>query len=295
MPAPPPNFDVIVCGSLHLDILVRGADLPRLDETAVGESWAEVCGGKGGNQAVQAQRQGARTAFIGKVGKDGFGEKLLANLNQAGVDRSAVGIDPARGSGMSVAIMNADGDYGAVIVSGANLVIDPLTVADAWEKLGRARVLVLQNEGPEAVNFAAAKAARTTGGLVILNAAPARPFRSELLELVDILVVNRVEAAMLAGVPVDSAVSARVALSRLAVSGQQSIIITLGSDGLVAKPAGGEPVEIPPMPVQAVSTHGAGDCFVGVLAKSLSGGEDLMTACRIANAAASQFVAGVRQ
>jgi hypothetical protein len=66
--ASPTDFDVIVCGSLHLDIVVRTPELPRLDETVVGSAWEQVCGGKGGNQAVQASRAGARTAMIGRVG-----------------------------------------------------------------------------------------------------------------------------------------------------------------------------------------------------------------------------------
>ena len=46
---PAPSFDVIVHGSLHLDILVRAPSLPRLDETAVGQTWGRSCGGKGGH------------------------------------------------------------------------------------------------------------------------------------------------------------------------------------------------------------------------------------------------------
>lgn len=48
----PAKFDVVVCGSLHLDIVVHAPALPKLDETAVGSSWQHVCGGKGGNQAI---------------------------------------------------------------------------------------------------------------------------------------------------------------------------------------------------------------------------------------------------
>ena len=92
-------FDVIVCGSLHLDIVVQAKALPRLDETAVGSAWKQVCGGKGGNQAVQAARAGARTAMIGRIGPDQFGKTLLANLTACGVDVQAITIDDAAGSG----------------------------------------------------------------------------------------------------------------------------------------------------------------------------------------------------
>jgi sugar/nucleoside kinase (ribokinase family) len=120
-----PTFDVIVCGSLHLDILVYSPSLPRPDETVQGTHWDQQCGGKGGNQAVMSARAGARTCMIGRIGDDDFGTKLIQNLKAVGVNASAVLVDPTEGSGMSAAIVRNDGDYGAVIVSGANLRIPP--------------------------------------------------------------------------------------------------------------------------------------------------------------------------
>eukprot|EP01037_Dinobryon_pediforme_P018135 gene18135-18381_t len=199
------GFDIIVCGSLHFDIMVHGANLPRLDETAVGSDWAMKCGGKGGNQAVMSARMGARTAMIGRIGQDDFGTRLLANLDKAKVERSMVAIDEHAGSGMSVAILDKSGDYGAVIVSGANLAIDPQCCEKNWEALGGARVLVLQNEIPESVNIAMATVARKAGAHVVLNAAPARTLSRDVLALVNTLVVNRVEAEMMSGQPVNGA------------------------------------------------------------------------------------------
>ena len=103
-------FDVIVCGSLHLDIMVYAPNLPRPDETVVGLRWAMQCGGKGGNQAVMAARAGARTAMIGRIGADDFGARLRAHLEAAHVDARAVGVDAAAGSGMSTAIVRDDGE-----------------------------------------------------------------------------------------------------------------------------------------------------------------------------------------
>ncbi len=282
-------FDVVVCGSLHLDVMVKAPHLPRLDETAVGSDWELKCGGKGGNQAVMARRAGARTAMIGCVGKDDFGDRLLANLDAAGVDRTAVGVDASVRSGMSVAIVDAAGDYGAVIVSGSNLAIPPGEIGPLWARLGGGRVLMLQNEAPEAVNVAAARAARAAGARTILNAAPARTLSAEFLDLVDTLVVNRVEAEMMSGLPVASAADALAALPRLSAAGRD-VVITLGGDGLVLQPAREAPTVIPPHKVAVVSTHGAGDSFLGSLACALARGSALEDACRIANRAAADYV-----
>lgn len=78
--------------------------------------------------------------------------------------------------------MDAEGDYGAVIVSGANLEIDPEGLGrDAlWEDATR---LVLQNKIPEALNIVAAQAARAQGLKVVLNAAPARDLSDALAQV----------------------------------------------------------------------------------------------------------------
>ena len=284
-----PVFDVLVCGSLHLDIVVHAPHLPRPDETVVGDAWDQVCGGKGGNQAVQAARLGAKTSMIGRIGRDDFGARLLANLDRAGVDRSAVETDPQAGSGMSVASIDAQGDYGAVIVSGSNLAIAPAAVASSWQRLGGARVLVLQNEVPHAVNVAAAKVARAAGAIVLLNAAPARKLGPDLLDLVDVLVVNRIEAEMISGRPVADRAAAIAALPALG-AGDRTVIVTLGAGGLVLAEPDAVPVEISALPVTVVSTHGAGDCFVGALAGRLAKGAGMIEACRFANTRAGEFV-----
>lgn len=286
---PEARFDVIVCGSLHLDVMVHAPDLPRLDETMVGTRWERRCGGKGGNQAVQAARHGARTAFVGRVGADEFGARLMANLKAAAVDHSHVATDSATGSGMSVAIVDSNGDYGAVIVSGANLAIEPAAVATSWDSLGGARVLVLQNEVHHHVNVAAAQVARKAGAKVVFNAAPARPGGHDLLDCVDVLVVNRVEAEMLSGLACPDRASARRALQALGVE-RRTVVVTLGGNGLIVAGPGQPAVEIAALPVEVVSTHGAGDCFVGALAKQLAEGAGVADACHFANEAAGTFV-----
>ena len=288
-----PTFDVIVCGSLHLDIVVDAPHLPRLDETAVGTSWRQVCGGKGGNQAVQAAKHGAKTAMIGRLGADDFGWRLYAHLDGAGVDRSGVRVARDARTGMSVAIIDANGDYGAVIVSGANLSQKATRIVAAWQRLGRARVLVLQNEIPEAANIAAADVARKSGALIILNAAPARSSAAALLDHVDVLLVNRIEAEMLASAPVVDRASAIAALPALGAA-HRAVIVTLGGGGLVVAARGQPPVEIDALPVTVVSTHGAGDCFAGALAARLAAGDDIVAASRFANAAAGRFVSTPR-
>ncbi len=283
------GFDVIVCGSLHLDIVVSAPALPRVDETAVGTSWKKVCGGKGGNQAMQAARAGARTAMIGRVGRDDFGATLVQNLAQVAVDVSCISEEGEVGSGMSVAILQDNGEYGAVIVSGANLTLDPQFLPTCWAKLGGARVLVLQNEVPHAVNVEAARVARANGAKVVFNAAPARTADRQLLKNIDVMIVNRVEAEAMSGLPVHDRRSAMASADALQ-SDTLSVVVTLGGDGLVVVENNGNSFEVDPISVRITSAHGAGDCFVGTLAAQLSAGKSLKHACEAANKAAAAHV-----
>jgi ribokinase len=270
--------EVLVVGALHLDVVVDAPHLPALDETVMGSAVAYRFGGKGGNQAVAAARMGARVAMAGRVGCDRFGEMILAALDEAGVDRSGV-IEVDGASGMSVAIVDARGDYGAVIVSGVNRDIDGEAIAVPRD----AKVVLLQNEVPEAVNLGIA--AKAGDARVVLNAAPAREVAAELMARVDILVVNRGEAAMLAATEDPDAAAAR-----LRAMGPETVIVTLGADGLVALTGEGS-LRLTAPQVTVVSTHGAGDAFTGALAAALAQGAALPEALVFAQGAAALTVA----
>ena len=133
---------MLVAGSLHLDVMIAAPHLPRLDETVTGQSVSYAFGGKGGNQAVACARMGADAHMAGAVGSDRFAATIL---DREGVDRAQVArVEGA--SGMSVAITEPGGGYGAVIVSAANLAFDPARVAFPQG----CAALLLQNEVPEA-------------------------------------------------------------------------------------------------------------------------------------------------
>jgi ribokinase len=274
---------ILVAGSLHHDVVVEAPALPRPDQTLVGTGVRYVFGGKGGNQAVAAARAGARAHMAGAVGTDASADLLRAALEEAGVDHVQVQTHPGP-SGMSVAISLPDGSYGAVIVSAANLAFDASAVAFP----AACAVLVLQSEIPEAANLLLAARARERGIRTLLNAAPARPVSQGLLGLIDLLVVNRGEAADLLGRPEAGLDAAATALDLTAL-GPRSVIVTLGGDGLVVAGAGMADF-LPAHRVKVVSTHGAGDAFIGALAAEWSRGAGLADAAGFGQAAAALLV-----
>lgn len=271
---------ILTVGALHLDVIVRAPRLPQLDETLAGQSVRYALGGKGGNQAVAARRVGASVAMAGRVGSDAFGGQLLGLLTGAGVDCGQIVQGPGA-SGMSVAIIEAAGEYGAVIVSGENLNLDS---ADIKLPVGTG-TLVLQNEVPEAVNLDLARRARAAGIRTILNAAPARDMPDALWSLLDLLVVNRVEARQLLGQDMAPAEAA----AELSRRGPAAVIVTLGSQGLVLCRRGGT-LHLPAHRISAVSAHGAGDAFIGALAAEWAASGDLERAARFGAAYAALHV-----
>jgi ribokinase len=278
---------VVVVGSLHYDIMVDAPDRPRKGETIAGRSWAPKFGGKGGNQAIASRKQGVPTSMVGAVGGDDFGIALLAGLDHGKVDRSAVATLNGVGSGMSVAIFDNQGDYGAVIVSGANLEIGASQASD--NLLRSTKVLILQNEIPERINEDVARRAKQLGVTTILNAAPARPFETALASYVDILVVNAIEAEMLGSPPVASLADATRAAEFLA-SRFAAVVVTAGGDGVAFQDRTGEKISLPSVPVKVQSTHGAGDMFVGSFAALLATGDSVQLALLSANQQAAKLV-----
>ena len=277
--------NVLVVGSLHWDVVVSAPMIPGIDETLIADKVHYRLGGKGANQAVAAARMGADVAMAGRVGSDHFAELLLAGLDEAGVERSRV--TRAEGdSGMSVAIVDAEGDYTAAVVSGVNREFEP----DETLFAGNPALVCLQNEIPDSVNRAVAALARDAGVRVILNAAPARATETRLLELVDVLVVNRVEAYGLTGEE-----RPYRAASRLARLTDSTVILTLGGDGLFLLDGAGKPVHHPAFEVPVVSTHGAGDMFVGALATELARGASVKDSLPVAQAAAALLVSAYEE
>lgn len=279
---------VIVVGSLHYDLVVEAPDRPRKGETITGQAWYPKFGGKGGNQAVAAARAGAETRFVGAVGDDDFAQFMKAVLRAHGIATDRIATIPDCATGMSVAIIDAEGDYGAVIVSGANLEINTAQLADAdlWTGM---QVLILQNEVPEAVNIAAAQAARANGLRVCINAAPFRAISDGLLDLIDILVVNAVEAEDMGAGPVADLASARQAASSLCTR-LPVVIVTAGGDGVAWATQEEGDGAIPGEPVTVISTHGAGDMFIGTLCHALAQGCATEPALVRANLAAAAHI-----
>ncbi len=217
---------VTVLGSVNMDLVVRVPALPAPGETVLGDRLLTMEGGKGANQAAAAARLGAAVRFIGRVGADWFDEQLLRGLASDGVDLSGVTRDPEEPTGAALIVVEVGGQNTVTVAPGANSKVGEAEVARLVAEVGAGTVGLLQLEVPLPTVRAAAVAARAAGALVILNAAPAGPLLGQVLPVVDLLVVNEVEAAALTGQPVHDAPTAAIAAAWLGRS-VRAVAVTL--------------------------------------------------------------------
>jgi ribokinase len=176
-------------------------------------------------------------------------------------------------------VVDAAGENTIIVSPGANGALGPALIDTA--ALAGSAVLCLCLEVPLETVRSAAAAGRAAGATVLLNLSPYVPVGPELLELVDVLLVNRGEAALLLGVadlPDDPAGWPALPVPRA--------VITLGADGAVVvddtAPGGERVVAIAPTRVEVVDTTGSGDAFTGALASRLASGDSLVEAARFA-------------
>ena len=275
---------VAVVGSLNMDLVARAARIPQPGETIIGGEFRTVPGGKGANQAVAAARLGARVSMVGRVGRDAFAGPLLDGLAADGIDHTFVIQDPHAATGVALIVVDDAGENSIVVASGANMRLSP-TDADAAETaIAGADALLLQLESPLETVTRAAELARAHGVTVILNPAPARSLPVELLALVDVLIPNESETALLTGMPVGDQAEAEAAAGALRHMGVGTVILTLGERGaLLAREA--ETVMCPAFDVTPVDTTAAGDAFMGGFAVALAEGRTLSEAARWGNGA----------
>lgn len=257
--------NILVVGSLNTDLVVRAPRFPEPGETISGEDLQIIPGGKGANQAVAAARHGAQVSMLGRVGDDNFGDFLLDNLRENGVDFQYVRRDDAS-TGTAIIVVDSDRQNSIVLSAGANGKVTSTDVNSV--SFPDFKLLLLQLEIPIPTVLAAAQGARGSGLHVILNPAPAQELPEELISLLDYLIQNETELSRLTGMDVNDTSSAEHAAKSLLVRGARNVIVTLGSKGALIV-SDTQVIHIESYPVDVVDSTAAGDAFIGGFAYSI--------------------------
>ncbi|MEW4230425.1 ribokinase [Priestia megaterium] len=270
---------VTVIGSSSMDLVVTSNIRPGAGETVLGESFKTVPGGKGANQAVAAARLGADVSMIGCVGEDHYGKAILENFKSNGV--SVENVKPVTDSDSGTAhIILAEGDNSIVVVKGANDYITPDYVEKAKEKIKEADIVLIQQEIPEETVEYVAQLCQELKVPLLLNPAPARPLKAEVIEQVSYITPNEHETALLFEGKEKEEVLKQY---------PNKLFITEGKQG-VRYFNGKKEVLVPSYQVETIDTTGAGDTFNAALAVALAEGMGFEKGIQFANRAASLSV-----
>lgn len=274
---------IAVVGSAMIDLTAYATVIPAPGQTLEGDLFTTGFGGKGANQAVIAAHCGAEVHFVGKLGRDLFGDSIAENFKKLGIDSEYIERSDTP-NGVAHIWVDANGENRIIIIPGANHEIELKKAVQAIESIAGLAVVVAQCEIKQEVTLAAFSAAKKRGCVTILNPAPYQPLSEDLLALTDWIIPNETEFKELLG----QAPTSDDVLKSFR-PGKNSIV-TLGSEGAVLITSDGNLSRVSAPTVNAVDTTGAGDAFVGVFAFGLASGKNPEDAMKLGVKIASMSV-----
>lgn len=271
--------NVLVVGSINIDMLYDLSVFPEKGETVSSSKFKTLLGGKGANQAVSASRLGANVSMIGCVGNDSTGDGAIQKLISEGIN--TFGIKRSEEETGNAVIMIHDSDNRIILNPGANYMLDVDWIKKNIDLIDKADVVLLQFEISNEVNEFVAQYAKSNGKTVIINPAPARKITTSLKSNFSLLTPNRIEFDDIFMIHNDNE------MLNIFKQYPNGIVVTLGSDGVAFSNDKGEYEKIDSLKVNVIDTTGAGDTFNGALAFALSNNKSLSYAVNLANKASS--------
>ncbi len=276
---------ITVFGSINMDLIATTTRLPKPGETVAGKDFSTAAGGKGANQALAATRAGARVRMVGAVGSDAFAAPALELLDRAGTDLSSVSKTSAP-TGTALILVGGDGENMIAVVPGANGTLGEADARAAIDAMAQTDILMLQLEIPAGAVEEALSRARDRGITTLINIAPLTAEAARLGRMASIVIANETEFERLAARDGMGADEREKALLRLHEETGQTLVVTLGADGVIAVHQG-ELVRVNGLKIMPVDTVGAGDTFCGYFAAGLDQGLSFKDALRRAAVAGS--------
>lgn len=276
-----------VIGDFAWDVLIRtNGELLR-----GGDTFGEVMltpGGSAANVAVWARRCGLDTEFIGKIGRDRFGQLAQEDLDHEGVGAHLVESDEHL-TGCVAVFVDQTGERSMVSGRGADFYLLPSEVPK--ETVRRARHLHMTAwsffvDPPRSAARAAAQLARDSGATLSFD-----PGSFQMIEEmgvphflactqdlgIDVFLPNYEEGGVLTGLDDPEAIAA--ALAKLYP--HALIMLKLDADGALVYD-NGVATAVPPATNNLVDATGAGDSFAGAFLARYLDGASAVDAARFA-------------
>jgi len=254
------TFDIAGLGICSVDFLGLMKKYPEPGEKIPLRAFSKQGGGLAGSALTAAARLGAKTAYLGKLGRDEYSRFLLEEFHKDGVDVDHVIF--ADGAQPPIAFIHVEQDT------------DERRIARYWqefelnpEELDRraiqnSRILFLEHHFVDA-GIAAAKWIKEAGGIVVIDAERKVPRFEEILQFADYIIVSQHFAAQQTGSgnPGKSAELLQRKYGGVAV-------VTAGEHGVFCRTSAMTFYQ-PAFQVEVVDTTGAGDVFHGAFMAGL--------------------------
>lgn len=281
--------DIIVVGSINMDMVVHVAKRPAKGETVLGNHFITAPGGKGANQAYAAAKLGGDVTFLGALGQDVFRKTLMEQLVSVNINTEHMYNSPETPTGIALITIDYEGDNSIVVAPNANNDLTPDYLRKNEAVFRKAKLLIIQLEIPIETVVEAVNIAKKHGLQVLLDPAPVRELPEDLYPHIDFLTPNQTEIEQLTGVKVEDTASAKVAATHLLDRGVKTVFSKMGDRGVtvvnknIVKYMEG-------YPVKAIDTTAAGDAFAGAVALSIVQGNNIFEAGHFGNAVAALSV-----
>jgi ribokinase len=278
---------IVIIGSINMDLVLRVPRMPMPGETLAGGRFMTIPGGKGANQAVacaRLSRPNTPVAMVACLGDDAFGTQMRASIVANGIDDRHIADIANEATGIASILVDDQAQNSIVLAAGANGRLSIAHLEQARELIGAASIVLLQLEVPIPVVIAAIDMAHALGKTVVLNPAPAQPLPPAVLQKIDYLILNEIEAAMLAGHESDDI---PLLATELRTRGARNVVVTLGEKGVYGDFEQAGKRHLPAQRVKAVDTTAAGDTFIGGFIAAIDEGRDEFSAIAYGQAAAA--------
>ncbi len=286
---------------MPFDIIAIGEPMVEFNQTTAGEpAYLQGFGGDTSNMIIAAARSGARTAYLTRLGDDGFGKAFMALWRREGVDTEAVKIDPLAHTGVYFVTHDSSGHHFSYLRAGSaasrmspgDVPADILTASSIVHASGISMAISASACDTVLEAFSAARAAGATVSfdsnlrLKLWPMARARALIAAAVALSDLFFPSLEDAAALCGHDDPETI-----LKWCHGLGARVVFLKLGPDGVIVSD-GSRHERIKGHQVEAIDATGAGDCFCGAALASIAAGNSIWDAAQYANAAAALACTG---
>jgi len=289
---------ICVIGNLNIDLIIRNVPgMPAWGQEVMGDSHFQTSSGQAGYLALALSQLGIPTSLVGNVGDDRYGKQILDDLNAFGINTQGVQVMTGEGTGITVAIVRADGERAFVSDLACLHNFTEGLVERNWEQVKAASVVCLVGLFciPGLSFQAAARQlgkAHKAGKTTMLDTGwdprnwPEETLSGmrELLKEVTLFLPNWDEARAITGQK--TVEDAALALQAL---GPDQVVIKCGEQGSYAR-CGTQVCRVPSRPVQVRDAVGAGDVFNAGFLLGLRQGWPLEACLAFGNTTASLYI-----